>query len=71
MSRKTETIKAKHVQMQVNKYIHPAQIIPQALKDTDIESLRQDYNKPENFRIRKYLEQIDNFYLDRLIVCGS
>jgi len=70
MSRRTETIQAKQVKMQVNKYVHPAQMIPQLLKQEDMQSLRDEYNEPENFRIRGYLEQLDNFYFEKVFTCG-
>jgi len=45
-------------------------MIPQLLKQEDMQSLRDEYNEPENFRIRGYLEQLDNFYFEKVFTCS-
>jgi hypothetical protein len=44
-------------------------MIPSMLKQEDIQKLRDEYNEPENFRIRGYLEQLDNFYFEKVFAC--
>jgi hypothetical protein len=55
--------------MQVNKYVHPSQKIPTIIKPDDIQKLQDEYNEPENFRIRGYLEKLDNFYFEKVFTC--
>lgn len=45
-------------------------MIPSMLKLEDIQKLKDEYNEPENFRIRGYLEQLDNFYFEKVFSCA-
>jgi len=57
--------------MQVNKFVHPAQTIPAAVRIEDLQRFTADYNLPENFRIRNYLEKIDNFVFEKIFTFNN
>lgn len=41
--------------MQVNKYVHPCERIPSAIKQEDMEKFEADYEIDTNERIKDYL----------------
>lgn len=56
--------------MQVNRYVHPCEIFPQALKPHDLSKLEIDIRDPSNERIKEHLIGFDKIML-QLFVGGS
>lgn len=51
--------KAEKVVMQVNRYVHPCEKIPDFLKAEDLETFAIDYSTRENERIKGFLTAFD------------
>ena len=48
-----------NVLMQINKYVHPCERLPQFLKQTDLNEFAKDYTARENERIKDHLQAFD------------
>lgn len=55
------TVKADTVKMQVNKYVHPTQMIPHNLSAAQVEQMLEDKTLEINVRIKDYMKNFDDF----------
>ena len=53
--------------MQVNKYVHPCERIPGAIKSEDVAQFEADYEIDTNERIKDYLKQFDEALISKFI----
>ena len=61
--------KPQKVLMQINKYVHPCERLPQFVKKEDLEAFAEDYSKKENERIKSHLQAFDELVTHTL--CGT
>ena len=55
------------VLMQVNRYVHPCERLPAAIKPDDLETFEADYGLDTNERIADYLRQFDGMLVTKFI----
>lgn len=53
--------------MQVNKYVHPCERLPAAIKPEDVEAFEADYALDTNERIADYLRQFDDLVVTKFV----